>query len=126
MGLTLPPEPVLAVVHETALENAATFFQIQYNSDLQLLAEAPSVPIVYWLWVDNYVGYPALRFYNTTMAAAIYVKLEECGYMQNYAYEALFSKMVELPFKAPNQYNVEEGADYTIKLDIYNGSRMED
>lgn len=59
------------------------FLQTQYNSTLQLCAEAPNVaPDVYWLWNDNFLAYYALQSYNKPMANAIYEKLEEYGYMK--------------------------------------------
>lgn len=125
-GLVLVPKPVLAE-HEQDLEFAATFLQNQYNSTLQLCAEAPNVaPDIYWLWNDNFLAYHALRFYNITIANAIWEKLEEYSYMRNYAMEVLFKQKIELPLRAAHSYMVEEGAGYTIKLDMYNGSTMSD
>jgi len=125
-GLSIIPEPVLTE-HEQDLENAATFLHNQYNQTLQLCAEAPNAaPDTYWLWNDNYLVYEALKCYNITMANEILVTLESYGFMKNNAYEALFGQTIELPFRGPMNYTIEEGAGYTIKLDIYNGSIMDD
>jgi len=125
-GLAIVPEPAV-LKHEEALENATTFIQTQHNQTLQLCAEAPNVaPDVYWLWNDNFLAYYALKDYNETMANEIFGKLEEFGYMKNHAYEALFNQTIELPFRAATDYIVEEGAGYIIKLDMYNGSIMND
>ncbi|MFQ6126963.1 MAG: hypothetical protein ACE5R6_20500 [Candidatus Heimdallarchaeota archaeon] len=126
LGLFILPEPTLAE-HEQDLENAATFLQHQYNSTLQLCAEAPNAaPAVYWLWNDNYLAYAALIHYNETMAKAILATLESYGFMKNYAYEALFGQPIELPFREPKHYTIAEGAGYTIMFDVYNGSIMAD
>ncbi len=125
-GLFIIPKPVFAE-HEQNLENAATFLQSQYNQTLQLCAEAPNVaPDTYWLWNDNYLAYEALKYYNETMENEILVTLERYGFMKNNAYEALFGQTIELPFRRSMNYVIEEGADYIIKLDIYNGSIIDD
>ena len=122
LGLVVVPEPVVAS-HEQDLENAATFLQNQYNQTLQLCAAAPwFAPDTYWLWNDNYFAYETLKYYNETMSNEIYSKIESYGYMKNYRIEACFGQTVELPFKSANFYTIEEGAGYTIKLDICNGS----
>lgn len=79
-------------------------------------------PNYYWLIEDNLMAYHALKYYNETMANAIYSKLQEYGYLKNFACEALFKQTVELPFRYCNNYTIEEGAGYIIKLDMYNGS----
>jgi len=113
--------------HDHDLQNAADFLWAQYNPTLHLLAEAPQVEETdYWLWNDNYLGYHTLRFYYPGIADSIMETLQSYGYMKNYAYEALFGQTVDLPFQSSINYTIEEGADYTIKLDIYNGSTMKD
>ena len=125
-GLFITPEPILAE-HEQDLENAAIFLQNQYNKTLQLCAEAPNVaPDIYWLWNDNYLAFEALKYYNETMANEILATLENHEHMKNYAYEALFGQTIEQPFRGSKNYIIEEGAGYTIKLDIYNESIMDD
>jgi len=123
-GLAIGPEPAVSN-QEEALENAAMFIQTQYNPTLQLCAEAPNAaPDVYWLWNDNFLAYYALQHYNKTMANAIYGKLEKNRIMKNHAYEALFNHTITVPFRAPIDYTVKVGAGYTIKVDMYNGSIM--
>lgn len=113
---------------EADLGFAATFLQNQYNSTIGLLREAPEItePTIYWLWTDNNLGYHALEYYNESMADEIKSTLDFYGYDKMYAYETLFRQTVNLPFKDANTYYITEETDYIIKLDIYNGSTMED
>ncbi|MFX0204003.1 MAG: hypothetical protein ACFFCW_48515 [Candidatus Hodarchaeota archaeon] len=115
------------VQHDQDLQKAADFLVSQYNSTLQLLAEAPRVrPTVYWLWNDNFLGYYALKVYYPEIADTIMESMQRYGYMYNYAYEALFGQTVDLPFHSPMNYTILKGIDYEINLDIYNGSIMKD
>jgi len=116
-----------ASLYDHDLQNAADFLWSQYNHTLHLLAEAPRAgKTVYWLWNDNYLGYHALRFYYPEIADTIMETLQRYEHVKNYAYEALFGQTVELPFQSSMNYTIEEGTDYAIKLDIYNGSTMHD
>jgi len=126
-GLVIVPEPVLTE-HEQDLEKAATFLQNQYNQTLQLCAESPTPPWNnnYWLWTDNYLAYEALKFYNETMANEIYSKLQEYGYMKNYAYEALFKQSINLPFQYSHTYILKNDSGYTIAVDLFNVGTFSD
>jgi hypothetical protein len=78
-----------------------------------------------WLTNDNILAYVVLLNFNTSMAETLNQNLAKYNVSGNGLVEVVLNKTIE-PIRASNSYNVTTIGQYTIKMDIRNGSVMQD
>jgi hypothetical protein len=82
-------------------------------------------PNTIWLTNDNVIAYAVLSELNNTMATTLNQSLAEYGVSGNGLVEVLLNKRIE-PIRASNSYIIDTNGQYTIKVDVRNGSVMYD
>ena len=121
------------------LVGAARFIFERFNSELQLVSEAPeAAPDSYWLVSDNLLIQHVLKEYYPDVAEKIRSKLIELasihglptnseGLPVSFKHEAVLSEEIPLPFNVTSFYDLEVGEGYTVKTEVLNNTeRMPD
>jgi hypothetical protein len=78
-----------------------------------------------WLTNDNILAYAVLLEFNKTIAETINQSLAEYGVSGNGLVELALNKTIE-PIRDSNSYTIDTNGQYTIKMDVRNGSVMYD
>jgi len=129
---------VYAYPYLDPLQKAVSYLIRQFNPELNLRREAPTVaPNTYWLVSDNLWAYKALENYAPEVSNAIKSRLIELASAYNlpkdrqglpisFKHEAVLGDTVPTPFNVTVSYTLYSN-DYTLKTDIANGTDvMED
>lgn len=117
----------LLAYSDSKTENAINYLtNVMFVPSVGLDKEAPiAKPNTIWLTNDNILAYAVLSELNNPMAMTLNQSLAEYGVSGNGLVEVLLNKTIE-PIRASNCYNITTIGQYSIKVDVRNGSVMED
>ncbi len=100
----------------------------QFKSKLNLTREGTvaDASTTYWLLSDNLLASKALWQYNASVSSRIWNAMVSYGYTTNQLHEVLFGSKIPIPPHRSNQYLVKSTPEYTIRVEIHNGTIFDD